>query len=303
MTTKPKTRTLTGIAAAGAVALLLGGAILFPQVTQAQDAAATATEQAAPAAPTGKGATAQPGRGGAWGADQGAALAEALGITTDELQAAYEKAGQAALDQAVADGLITQAQADAMAARGLGGGFHFGGRGMGMGDVDEQALLADALGITADELQAAQAKAEAAQLAAAVEAGTLTQEQADALQAERDLRDYVAPRVQQALEDAVAAAVDEGIVTQEQADAFLQGGLRGFGHGFGAEMFGGRGGPGMDGFGMGGGRGGHGGRGGEGMFGGHGGMMLPGQSGTTPNVAPDLTPNATPDSSTGGQGG
>jgi hypothetical protein len=285
MTTKTGTRTLTALAAAGAVALLLGGAILYPQVTQAQDATATppATEETAPSTQSDESTTVRPGR---WGVDAGAALAEALGITADELQAAYQEAAQAALDQAVADGLLTQEQADALAARGLGRGgfaFHLGGRGT-MGDIDAQALLADALGISAEELEAAQDEAQAAQLAAAVEAGTLTQEQADEIEAGRALREYVAPRVQQALEDAVAAAVEEGIVTQEQADAFLQGGMRGFGlRGEFGGIFGGRGGFDM------------GGRGGHGRHGGHG-MMLPG---TTPDTAPESTPETTPQ----GQGG
>ena len=291
MAMNTKTRTLTAFAAAGAVALLLGGAILYPQVTQAQDAAATpaaqATGETAPATPADQGTPGRMGRG-AIGGDQSAALAEALGITAEELQAAYAEAAQAALDQAVADGLITQAQADEMAARGLGRGgmFHFGGRGM-TGDVDSAALLADALGISADELEAAQNEAEAAVLAAAVEAGSITQAQADEIQARSALQDYVAPRVQQALEDAVAAAVEDGIVTQEQADAFLQGGLRGFGRGFGGDMDGG----------MFGGRGGHGGHGGRGHGGrGMGGMTLPGTSGTTtPDAAPETTPQ--------GQGG
>ena len=37
-----------------------------------------------------------------------------MGITTDELQAAYTKAAEARIDQAVADGKLTQEQADLM---------------------------------------------------------------------------------------------------------------------------------------------------------------------------------------------
>ena len=56
-------------------------------------------------------------------------LASALGITVDELTAAYQKANAAALAQAVTDGLITQAQADQLKADGEA--FPFGGRWMG----------------------------------------------------------------------------------------------------------------------------------------------------------------------------
>ena len=54
--------------------------------------------------------------------------------------------------------------------------------------AEEQALLADAakrLGVTDDQLRSALTAAEDARLAAAVKAGTLTQEQADAIKARR----------------------------------------------------------------------------------------------------------------------
>ena len=53
-------------------------------------------------------------------------LAEALGITVDELESAIQTARQAALAQAVEDGLITQAQADALTETGRA--FPFGDR-------------------------------------------------------------------------------------------------------------------------------------------------------------------------------
>ncbi len=48
------------------------------------------------------------------GIDLNAALAKALGITTDKLTAAYQTAYNAAIDQQVTDGVLTQAQADLM---------------------------------------------------------------------------------------------------------------------------------------------------------------------------------------------
>ena len=177
-------------------------------------------------------------------------LANALGITVDELNAAYQKANQAALDQAVKAGLITQAQADEMSARG--GGFHFGGRGggwLGQNDIDFDALLADALGISVDKLQAAYAQAFTARIDQAVTDGNLTQEQADLMKGEYALKTSknFQSAMQSAYEAAVNQAVSQGVITQAQADLILQNknGM-GFG-GFGGPPGGGFGGPGRHG--------------------------------------------------------
>ncbi|QLQ06006.1 MAG: hypothetical protein HZY76_08035 [Anaerolineae bacterium] len=58
-----------------------------------------------------------PGGGMGYGVSN-SALAEALGITTAELTTAQTNAQKAAIAQAVKDGLITQAQADALLTRG-----------------------------------------------------------------------------------------------------------------------------------------------------------------------------------------
>lgn len=171
-------------------------------------------------------------------------LANALGITVDELNAAYQKAYKAALDQAVQQGLITQAQADDLAARGAT--FPFGGRWGGWLEqkgIDFQALLADALGITGDELQAAYTKAFNARIDQAVTNGNLNQEQADLMKGEYALRtnENFRSAMQSAFESAVSKAVSEGVITQAQADLILQhrnnmgfGGFDGpFGGGFG----------------------------------------------------------------------
>jgi len=104
-------------------------------------------------------------------------LADALGITVEELQTAYQTARDAAIDQAVEQGLITQEQADEMKVWGSGG--RGGLKGIGQGRkgttdvdaIDEQALLADALGITVEELQTARETANQAAIAQAVEKG------------------------------------------------------------------------------------------------------------------------------------
>lgn len=200
------------------------------------------------------------------GAD-GAALASALGITVEELDAAQEAARVALIDQAVADGHLTEAEGEALK---LGGGrLHSSQYG-----YDKDEFLADALGITVDELNAAELSAYETEIAAAVEAGTLTQEQADLLLARRAAQihldqDALDAAVQSAYEDAVAAAVAAGDITQAQADALLaQLATQTLDFGFG-------------------GRGGHGGWGGPG---GRGGFGL--------NALPDAAPETTPDTTT-----
>ncbi|MBN2389163.1 MAG: hypothetical protein JXR84_00480 [Anaerolineae bacterium] len=153
-------------------------------------------------------------------------LAGALGITVDELQAARETANQAAIDQAIAEGLITQEQADAMQARKTL-----------MGYLDRDTLLANALGMSLEDLQAAYADGE-----------TLT-----TLMQEKGLdAATVREKLQTAYTEALAQAVEDGVITQEQADEMARDG-----HGFGM-MPGGKGRPfeGHDGGGRGG-RGGH----------------------------------------------
>jgi polyhydroxyalkanoate synthesis regulator phasin len=152
-------------------------------------------------------------------------LANALGITVDELNAAQQEAYQAALDQAVQAGLITQAQADDLAAKGSA--FPFGGRWGGWLEqkgIDYETLLADALGITVDELQAAYAQAFNARIDQAVSNGNLSQEQADLIKGEYALRtsENFRSAMQSAFESAVSQAVSEGVITQAQADLILE---------------------------------------------------------------------------------
>jgi len=180
--------------------------------------------------------------------DQGQALADALGITLEELQAAQEAARAAAIAQAVDDGLLTQEQADQILSGE--GGFR-GGPGPHLGPDGGKELLADALGISAEELEAAINEVEAARLAAMVESGAITQEQADMISAQRTVEGYIdrealQATIQAAYEDAINQALEDGVITQAQADTLLSNaanlGLRGFGPGFGGPGFDGRGG-------------------------------------------------------------
>ena len=122
------------LGAAAALMLTFSTAAIYPQLTQAADATPTPTapsQDKAPAAPPiGK----QQGRFGV-GSNHEALLAEALGISEEDLQAAYLKAANAALDQVVEKGLLTQTQADNMkqrleSASADGQGLPFGGRGI-----------------------------------------------------------------------------------------------------------------------------------------------------------------------------
>lgn len=244
-------RWIVGVAAM--LTLALATAAVYPQVSQAADDT-PAVEQS---------------RG--WGERRGGdneLLAEALGITVEELETAQQEAATAAIDQAVAEGLITETQAEqlkAHSASGRLGGFMHPFFNPEESNIDPQALLAEALGITVDELKAAQDSAQAAALAQAVEDGRITQEQADQIQARQALQPYLQDRMQAAYTDAVQQALDEGAISQAQADQLLEEGMPGHVDG--------RGMPGMNG------RGGMRGHGGEGFPGERGRGGMPGQSG------------------------
>ncbi len=202
------------------------------------------------------------GQRGGFG-DQGSYLAEALGISVEELQAATEAVRTAhmeeAVAQAVADGLLTEEQAAAiLAGERPEGNVDFRGI-FNRGDREESdAPLAAELGITVDELEAAQEAAREAAIAQAIADGTITQEDADLRAAAQALREYmdqdtvladllgisaeelaaakedgsvrdlieasglsqedIQAAMQDAHEAAVAQAVADGVITQEQAD-------------------------------------------------------------------------------------
>ncbi len=200
-------------------------------------------------------------------------LLDELGITQEEFDAARETARTAAIDQALADGLITEAQAEALK-EGTGGRLHgFGFRGGP--EVDHEALLADALGITVEELETAKENARAAAVAQALADGEITQEQVDRMEVHQALKDAIdreailaealgvtvadvaAARENRTMADLVEAsgltqaelrdalqaahqaavdqAVEDGVITREQADLLGDGGMFGPGgrRGFG----------------------------------------------------------------------
>lgn len=243
-----------------AVGVLGASAFTFAQSGTTQTASTAAPVQAT-------GLALERGFMGGSGAG-GEALAAALGIGVDELEAAQTAARDAMIDAAVANGDLTQKQADQLKAQTFGRGFRFHG-----GDND--TYLAEALGITVEELRSAEVEVKATQLATAVDEGQLTQEQADVLLARMAAnayldRDALQAQVTAAYEAALSAAVADGAITQAQADALLAE-LVNQSLEFGGGFFGGRG----DGH--------RGGPGGSRGFGGFGGFAAP----DVPAPAPD----------------
>lgn len=221
---KPKKRML--LVTAGVLLLMLGliGSIALAQDSPAEDE--TPAQDGTAPLPDGAwgfrgmkiwGEMGRHAGGGEWQTY----LAEALGITVDQLDDAQQRAFEAAMADAVTAGDITQEQADRMlAAHAL------------KAYIDRQAVLATALGMTPEELDAAFAEG----------------------QTIRDLMDEkgldaetLMTNAQAAYEAAVQQAVADGVITQAQADEIMAGEtFHFFGHGErGGHHHGGRGGHGF----------------------------------------------------------
>ncbi len=171
-------------------------------------------------------------------------LANALGITVDALNTAYQDAYSAALKQAVSDGLITQAQADQLTTNGSA--FPFGNRWDGwltQNGIDFTSYLAQALGISVETLKSAYQTAYNASIDQMVTTGTLTQVQADLMKGEYALynNNTFQSSMNSAFTAAVNTAVSSGVITQSQADQILSQSSNMFS--LGTLEFGGRGGP------------------------------------------------------------
>lgn len=202
----------------GALVLALGiGLLTFSQGSAASDILSIQAQEDEPDQPFpwkgGFGGMHGFGRHGKFGFrtsfDYDAFVADALGVSVAELQAARQAAEEAALEQAVAEGVITEEQAELMKARHAL-----------MQYINKQEILATALGIDVADLEAARQEGKSI----AYLLGELGLDPAD-----------VRDALQSAYEDAVQDAVDNGIITEAQAEDILE-------NGFAGRMFGKRGG-------------------------------------------------------------
>lgn len=158
----------------------------------------------------------------------GSLRAMLAGVTLGELAQARTDASNAAIDAALAGGSITQAQADRLRELAADDGGRPGGfdraakeelRGLrGAVRIDRAAVLADALGLGADEYEAARAD------------GSLRERIAAA-------RVAVAAALVDARDAAIDTALADGSITEAQAEL-----LRGAGHAIGGGCGHGRGG-------------------------------------------------------------
>lgn len=149
--------------------------------------------------------------------DNTEALAEALGMDVDTLQTAIETAKEYALSQAVADGDLTQEQADEYLSRSSSSGsMHVNIRG-----VDFDTYLADTLEISVEALQTAQREAADLMIDQALEDGSITQDEYDQLQLRSTMRSYFEEAYSSAYQNAIDAALADGAITEAQAELLL----------------------------------------------------------------------------------
>lgn len=178
--------------------LILGATAVFAQSDGAGEDAVPEDETPVPEQPSDQpswpGHHGMPGR---FGLPEGLTskdelLADALNVDIDTLEEARETARVAAIEQALAEELITEEQAEMLLDGSFGFGFHRGHRFHGFGgSIDHEILLADALGISVEELQAAQQQAHAAALAELVDAGYLTEEDVELMAAREALKEAI----------------------------------------------------------------------------------------------------------------
>ena len=168
-------------------------------------------------------------------------LIQAQGFSQEEMQTLMQEARTAASAAALADGVITQEQIDQMQSYGgKRGGRDGAGQFEGRGPQDGSSVLhdymskamADALGVTVEELQASH------------DVGTLR----DLALAQGITVAEIPALMQGAHDAAVEAALADGVITQEQIDVMQAGGGKRGGRGGSGQIGGGRGGNGGQGF-------------------------------------------------------
>lgn len=170
--------------------------------------------------------------------DHTAALAEALGISVEDLESAYQAVHVKIVDQAVDDGLLTQDQADQILSQET----QMDGRHMkfpGHFDRGENfnELLAEELGINLDELLSAYQQVEEAMLEQAYTDGNITQDEYERMQLRLTMDPYLQQAMQNAYQNAIDSALEDGAITEAQAEQLMENSSR-FEQGFGGPMFG-----------------------------------------------------------------
>jgi hypothetical protein len=167
-----------------------------------------------------------------------AALAEALGISVEDLESAYEAVHVKIINQAVDEGLLTQEQADQILSQDA----QLDGRQMkspGHFDRGENfnELLAEELGIGLEDLLTAYQQVEQTMLEQAYADGKITQDEYERIQLRLTMKPYLQEAMQTATQNAIDAALEDGAITQEQADLLMENSNR-FEPGIGGPMFG-----------------------------------------------------------------
>jgi len=201
---------------------ILGGVVL------AQEPTPTPTPNATPTTPPNLFGLFGRGRGICWTGDyfeqMRDAVASKLGVERADLDAVVQETRQEVIEQAVADGRVTQEHADRMLSPEAGDfgpgmmGFGRGKRsplGNWMGSGKE--VLAEQLDLTADEL--------ATELKAGKTIAELAEEQGIDLQT---MRDAMSAAQVEAMKANIQQAVEEERMTQDQADWVLKGLEQGF---------------------------------------------------------------------------
>lgn len=152
------------------------------------------------------------------------ALADELNISLEALQAAHIEAGTAFIQAEVASGELTQAQADEIIEDldDAGRTVWRNRRGIEVMQSDAfETYLAEALGISIEDLQQARENVFMSEIAQAVTDGKLTQEQADLMIARKAIKSYLPDAMKAAQTSAINQALADGKITQAQADLLL----------------------------------------------------------------------------------
>ena len=169
-----------------------------------------------------------PGRLGGPSGDYAEALAEALGISVDELHTAQEAVHDARLAEAVESGMITEEQL-AQIANHQRSGYPIRGRFLG---EEFMIALAEELGISLEELERAQAKVREDFIAQGVQDGVISTDQVEMMEARNAIREYLKDGLHDAMEDAIERALSDGAISSDQADLLqdrMEGGFPGRG--------------------------------------------------------------------------